>query len=212
MKLRWMRCMISFLTERRAALDPAIFRMITGWMLPTPRKSPNSIVPPATFRKGRTVSRTRSTASGVSSGPPSPMSWTTSMISGIASRRLFSRPIFMVIVEDGHVPHAPSSFNRTTPPSMSVTRTFPPSAMRYGRDLSSVFSTFSRVRARGPSSLASGSYSSSSSSSSFVPMSTDGSKGETIPSAIARKERAPRLERCASTSGLREPSCAWGAA
>lgn len=64
-------CTISFLTLRRAALVPVILRMITcftvvsvvttrndydtGCIPPTPRKSNNSIEPPATFKNGRTL-------------------------------------------------------------------------------------------------------------------------------------------------------------
>ena len=42
-------------------------------------------------------------------------------------------PIFMVAVDDGHVPQAPSRRSSTVPPSTAATETSPPSATRYGR-------------------------------------------------------------------------------
>lgn len=42
-------------------------------------------------------------------------------------------PIFMVVMELGHEPHAPLSFSRTTSPSISTSSTLPPSAIKYGR-------------------------------------------------------------------------------
>ena len=62
-----------------------------------------------------------------------------------------SIPILIVVVEDGHEPHAPSSRSRTTSPSISMTDTLPPSAMRYGRTSSSTVSTFSSVSSRSSS-------------------------------------------------------------
>ena len=53
--------------------------------------------------------------------------------SGIVEHFLTSIPIFIVVVDDGHEPHAPSNLSRTTSPSISRTDTLPPSAMRYGR-------------------------------------------------------------------------------
>ena len=52
---------------------------------------------------------------------------------------------FIVIVDDGQSPQAPSSCSRTTGPSMPDTRTLPPSLIRYGRSSSKIISTLSSV-------------------------------------------------------------------
>lgn len=49
----------------------------------------------------------------------------TSEISGIFSLRRLSRPIFMVMVEEGQLPQFPCSSSFTTGPSISATATFP---------------------------------------------------------------------------------------
>lgn len=70
----------------------------------------------------------------------------TATISGIFSIKRRSIPIFIVIVELGHDPHAPCNFTRTTFPSISCNATLPPSDIRYGRISSKTLSTFSSVK------------------------------------------------------------------
>mmetsp|Transcript_2301 Transcript_2301/g.6427 ORF Transcript_2301/g.6427 Transcript_2301/m.6427 type:complete len:216 (+) Transcript_2301:63-710(+) len=144
MKWRWMRCEISFFTENKDADLPSSLSTTVGWMPPEPETLTKSMDPPATDRNGRTPSSTSSTASSVISGA-SGSTWTTSEISGMASLRRLSKPIFIVIVDDGQSPQAPSSCRRTTGPSMPDTRTLPPSLIRYGRSSSKIISTLSSV-------------------------------------------------------------------
>ena len=68
MKWRWMRCEISFFTENKDADLPSSFNTTVGWMPPEPETLTKSMEPPATDRKGRTPSKTSSTASSVMSG------------------------------------------------------------------------------------------------------------------------------------------------
>ena len=190
MKWRWMRCEISFFTENKDADLPSSLSTTVGWMPPEPETLTKSMEPPATDRKGRTPSKTSSTASSVMSGAyvvlrvdgvdarhaidamllsrplssrdgvdarrradegkgrrerASGRTWTTSEISGMASLRRRSNPIFIVIVDDGQSPQAPSNCSRTTGPSMPDTRTLPPSLIRYGRSSSKIISTLSSV-------------------------------------------------------------------
>mmetsp|Transcript_18370 Transcript_18370/g.57833 ORF Transcript_18370/g.57833 Transcript_18370/m.57833 type:complete len:200 (-) Transcript_18370:215-814(-) len=128
--------------------------MRTGWTVDAWLSSTMPTWPPATERKGRTPSRTSSTASYVRSGAEG-TAWTTSEISGMTSFSRRSRPIFIVIVEEGQVPQAPSSSSRTTGPSIAATLTFPPSDIRYGRSSSRTFSTFSSVKGSSSSSSSS---------------------------------------------------------
>jgi len=72
----------------------------------------------------------------------------TSKISGILSLRRVSIPIFNVIVELGHDPHAPCNLRTTTRPSISCNATFPPSAIKPGLTSSKTFSTLSSVSGR----------------------------------------------------------------
>ena len=68
MKWRWMRCEISFFTENNEADLPSSLSTTVGWMPPEPETLTKSMEPPATDRKGRTPSKTPSTASSVMSG------------------------------------------------------------------------------------------------------------------------------------------------
>ena len=68
MKWRWMRCEISFFTENNEADLPSSLSTTVGWMPPEPETLTKSMEPPATDRKGRTPSKTSSTASSVMSG------------------------------------------------------------------------------------------------------------------------------------------------
>ena len=63
-----MRCEISFFTENKEADLPSSLSTTVGWMPPEPETLTKSMEPPATDRKGRTPSRTSSTASSVMSG------------------------------------------------------------------------------------------------------------------------------------------------
>mmetsp|Transcript_26259 Transcript_26259/g.88255 ORF Transcript_26259/g.88255 Transcript_26259/m.88255 type:complete len:224 (+) Transcript_26259:113-784(+) len=145
MKCLCILCEISCFTELSCALVPLSSSRTEGCADPTPERPMSEMSPPATERKGRTVSRTPFTASSSSAGA-SGKAWTTSEISGMASISRRSRPILIVIVEDGHVPHAPTSSRRTMGPSMESIWTLPPSAMRYGLISSKIISTFSSVR------------------------------------------------------------------
>mmetsp|Transcript_18417 Transcript_18417/g.55085 ORF Transcript_18417/g.55085 Transcript_18417/m.55085 type:complete len:270 (-) Transcript_18417:262-1071(-) len=127
-KLRLRRCAISTRTEFIVAPEPVIERQAVGWS-PSASRETRSTVPPAILRNGRISSSTSSTPSSVSTGP-SGCTCTTSLMSGIFSSRPRSRPIFIVIVLDGHEPHAPCSSSLTTLPSISRTATLPPSACR----------------------------------------------------------------------------------
>mmetsp|Transcript_16570 Transcript_16570/g.38086 ORF Transcript_16570/g.38086 Transcript_16570/m.38086 type:complete len:255 (+) Transcript_16570:30-794(+) len=125
-KCRCRRWAISSLTEFKDALAPCMSNQIVGCNPPSPSIRSISMLPPATVKNGRTPSRTTLICSS-SRGGPSGMAWITSWISGIFSFNPRSRPIFMVCVEEGQVPHAPCNSNRTTGPSISVIATFPPS-------------------------------------------------------------------------------------
>jgi hypothetical protein len=92
------------------------------------------------------------------------------------------------IVLEGHVPQAPCSSSLTTPPSISRTATFPPSAIRYGRIPSSTMSTLSIVSSRGPESA----------DASAAPEEAP-SNGETTSRRTA--ERSPRLLLHSARSG-----------
>mmetsp|Transcript_61821 Transcript_61821/g.139933 ORF Transcript_61821/g.139933 Transcript_61821/m.139933 type:complete len:208 (+) Transcript_61821:166-789(+) len=173
--------MISSLTDWMEEEAPSILSTSCGWTDVTPVSDATLIFPPATERKGRMVSSTVSTSSTVRSGT-SGSDCTTSEISGIASLRRRSRPIFMVMVEEGHEPHAPWSSSRTTGPSISVTATLPPSEIRYGLISSRIISTLSRVSSRGSFDFLGGRGVVSSSSSSSSSFSSRAANGETISS------------------------------
>mmetsp|Transcript_5159 Transcript_5159/g.10809 ORF Transcript_5159/g.10809 Transcript_5159/m.10809 type:complete len:244 (+) Transcript_5159:468-1199(+) len=150
MKCLCNRWAISNLTELRDALDPRMSNQIVGCNPPSPSMRSMSMLPPATVKKGRTPANTTSTCSS-SRGGPSGIAWMTSWISGIFSLNPRSSPIFIVCVDDGQVPHAPCSSNRTTGPSISWITTFPPSAIKKCRISSRTASTLSHVSSSGPS-------------------------------------------------------------
>eukprot|EP00326_Haptolina_ericina_P024750 CAMPEP_0181186668 /NCGR_PEP_ID=MMETSP1096-20121128/10154_1 /TAXON_ID=156174 ORGANISM="Chrysochromulina ericina, Strain CCMP281" /NCGR_SAMPLE_ID=MMETSP1096 /ASSEMBLY_ACC=CAM_ASM_000453 /LENGTH=160 /DNA_ID=CAMNT_0023275575 /DNA_START=206 /DNA_END=688 /DNA_ORIENTATION=- len=122
------RCSTSPRTDLIIVPEPLIRSVTEGW-IPPGSISTISTSPPAIFKNGRISARTSSTPSSVSSAP-SADTCSTDTISGILSKRPFSRPYFMVIDEDGHDPHEPCSSRITVAPSMSRSATLPPSAMR----------------------------------------------------------------------------------
>mmetsp|Transcript_30851 Transcript_30851/g.59567 ORF Transcript_30851/g.59567 Transcript_30851/m.59567 type:complete len:215 (+) Transcript_30851:429-1073(+) len=132
-------------TVMTAAAGPPSITLTIGPSISLSANSP----PPVPTRYGRISSRTFSTFSLVRSKPvSSSMTCSTSITSGIFSMTRRSMPIFMVVMEEGHEPHAPCKRRRTTSPSISTNSTLPPSAIRYGRTSSRTFSTFSSVNSR----------------------------------------------------------------
>src|SRR4030042_3045334 len=69
----------------------------------------------------------------------------TLLISGICSFKMRSTPILRVMVDMGHVPHAPVSLTLTTPLTTSTNSTSPPSACKVGLIFANAASTFSRM-------------------------------------------------------------------
>mmetsp|Transcript_2845 Transcript_2845/g.6576 ORF Transcript_2845/g.6576 Transcript_2845/m.6576 type:complete len:328 (-) Transcript_2845:317-1300(-) len=69
---------------------------------------------------------------------------------GKYERRVFSTPIFIVVVDEGQLPHAPSraSLMALLPTSTSTMATLPPSAMRKGRTSLRTLSTFAAVSSK----------------------------------------------------------------